>query len=271
MRSDVHSARYYARWCSERGLDFTTATTADVTAFVLWYQGRVAQQSVIRRLSAIKYLYEWLMATGVRPDNPARAIRLRSPDLPPKPPFTADELRRLIAATRTLRDRALVKTFAATGCRLSEVMGMRVEDVDFAAGTIYIRGKRQRHRFVAPGPTAMAALREYLHDAEQLYNSRSGPVWRSTKGGGPLGNMSAYYVIRRLGERAGVHAHPHKFRVTTACKVWTASHDLEATQTILGHQRVSSTMHYIGWERQERALDLRRPASTWGRSQQAEY
>jgi integrase/recombinase XerD len=244
----VYSAAFYVRWCAERHLDFTSATTEDVTRFVLWYRQRVAQVSVVRRLTSVKYLYDWAVASGLRADNPARVVRLRSPDTPPRPPFTPDELRRLLAFARTERDRALVVTFAATGCRLSEMMGMRVEDVDWGGGTIYIRGKRERHRLIAPGPTAMKVLLAYV-------NGGSGALWR-THDGAPLANMGAYYAIRRLGERAGVHAHPHRFRVTTACQVWEASRDLEATQTILGHERVSSTMHYIGWGRVQRALAL---------------
>lgn len=127
---------------------------------------------------------------------------------------------------------------------------MRTEHVDWQRGVILVEGKGRRQRYVAPGPTALAALRCYL-------GGRTGPVWLGVgrNGGRPISPDGMYQALRRIGARAGVEkVYAHKFRTTWANLFMEATGDLDAAQVLLGHAKVQTTIHYASWSRAERAL-----------------
>ena len=215
---------------------------------------RVSQLTTIRRLATIKFFYQFLIAGGVRQDNPVDAIHLKLPKLAPKTPFSRGELRRLIAATLTPRDEVLVRVFVATGCRLGEVIGLRVEDIDWQNMQMLVRGKGQRQRYVALDSGTLTRLRAYI-------GGRRGHVWLG--GSGPLTTTGCYWVVHRLGDRAGViPAYPHRFRTTFANEFLLLSGgDLQGLQLIMGHAKITTTAHYAAYSAMQRGLDQQRRLS----------
>lgn len=190
----------------------------------------------------------------MRDDNPAAPIRLRQPKAPIKEPFTEEELRALVSATENLRDRAIILMFIATGCRISEILSMRSADVSWESGSILVRGKGQRHRYVIPGRLAMKALDRYL-------DGRTGALWINYFGD-PLCQPGCYLMIRNLGERVGVKAYPHRFRTTFACMFNRLSNgDIQSLQILMGHAKVSTTLHYAAHGAVQRALEQQRRLS----------
>ena len=129
--------------------------------------------AVYRALSVLRLFYDFLNLGGVVSYVAPRFVRLRRPWWNTLAPLSEAQVQRLIAATRTLRERALVELFYATGCRLGEAIRLKVEDVDFDSRTARILGKLGKARTVILTKSAAKALRRYIGDR------RSGPVFRS--------------------------------------------------------------------------------------------
>ena len=140
VRRALYTALRYARWCREQGLDPVLASGEDVSRFIGQELDRLSQSSASRTLTDLKALYGYLKATGQRSDDPSADLKIKLPRLQAQKPFTREEVDRLVAQARTPRNRALVLTFAATGCRLAEVVGMTTEDVDWESGLLLVRG-----------------------------------------------------------------------------------------------------------------------------------
>ncbi len=168
---------------------------------------------MVRRFASVKFYYRWLRDDlGLRPDNPADALHFRSPAREARPPFTDDELRRLLAATTTewhrhqtnrARDRALVLVLAS-GVRLGELTGMRQRDIDWQRQQVHVTGKRRRDRKVALGAAASDALAAYLSLAPTNGTGPQARIWRSREGNALTDHGRRH---PRAAKADGAHAH----------------------------------------------------------------
>ncbi len=118
--------------------------------------------SVYRDLSVLRLFYDFLNLGGLVHYVAPRFVKLRRPWTSNPRPLSEWQVQRLIAATRTLRERALVEFFYATGCRLSEAIGLRIQDLDLDAKSARVRGKLGKVRTVLLTQNAMDAMRQYI-------------------------------------------------------------------------------------------------------------
>ena len=203
------------------------------------------------RLVALRAYYRW--CGNGDPTVGLRVARLRPV---PRKPFSDDELRALIAACRTPRERALILCFIATGARLSEIAGMATDDLR-GDGMLLINGKGNRQRWLHLGKTAYRALACYL-------NGREGRVWLADAEqtaaryrGRPMAAHGLYEVVIRISARAGVSdPHPHRFRTTFANRFLESGGDGGALQILMGHSSLTQTMEYAAYGAAERALTM---------------
>lgn len=169
------------------------------------------------------------MAEVARPRRPAKV-----PDT-----YSDAEIRALLAAARTLRDRTLVLLLLDTGLRASEACGLDAGDVDFGEGWVLVRGgKGGKDRWVPMGNGTAGELRSYLGE-------RTGLVFMG-KGGKRLARFGLRSVLARLKERAGLQCrvYAHKFRHTFARRYLEAGGDLQSLSEILGHADITTTSRY---------------------------
>ncbi len=217
-------------------------------------RSRCTAETTINRLCILHAFFRWCRLD----DDPTVGIRIARPRPEPKQPYTLAELRRLVAACKTPRNRAIVLLLVATGMRLGELVGLRAEHIDWEAGLLRVEGKGQRRRWVAPGRAAMDALRLYTGGPMAL---RDGPVWYG-RGGHQLTREGVYQIVRAAGVRAGVRkAFVHRFRTTWANEFLNETHDPDAAQVLLGHALLAQTLLYGQWNRAERALEQARAHS----------
>ena len=153
--------RRYIEFVGMRSI--ATASHTDIRHYI----ARISEDgaslgTVYRDLGVLRLFYDFLNLGGVVSYVAPRFIRLRRPWRNSLRPLTESQVQRLISAPRTLRERALVEFFYGTGCRLSEAIRLKVEDIDLDAGTAQIRGKLGKVRTVLLPKTAADALRAYI-------------------------------------------------------------------------------------------------------------
>jgi site-specific recombinase XerD len=137
------------------------------------------------------------------------------------------------------RDRAWFFTLAHTGLRVSELLNLRLADLDLTGGRLIVRGKNKRDRVVYVTPTLTQALQTYLSHREAAADDH---LW--LEGGRPLRDQQVRYRLRRWGQLCGVAATPHRLRHTWATRLINQGMSLESLRKLLGHKSLSMTQHY---------------------------
>jgi integrase/recombinase XerD len=250
-----------ARFVEDRGLD--SAEQLDlgvVTAFLseLSAQG-LGARSAARHLSAVRGLCRFLVEEGILTRDPtSRAARPRLGRRLPRP-LDARDMEKLIetpetATLRGLRDRAMLSVAYAAGLRVSEIVGLKLGDLDLNRGIVAALGKGGKRRLVPLGEVALAHLGAYL-DAREREEAKKPPrktsardaavLFRSPRGG-PLTRQAFWKIVGHYARAAGIRGgvHPHRLRHSFATHLLTGGADLRSVQTLLGHANVATTEIY---------------------------
>ncbi|GAA4964393.1 site-specific tyrosine recombinase XerD [Kineococcus glutinatus] len=214
--------------------------------------------SAARAASAVRGWHRFLLEEGRAGDDPASAVR---PPLPPRRlPRALDvaEVARLLEAAGAadppggLRDRALLELLYGSGARISEAVGLDVDDVVAAAlgedGVVRLRGKGSKERVVPVGSYARAAVEEYLVRARPalVAAGRGTPALFVNARGGRLSRQSAWAVLQSAAVRArlGSRVSPHTLRHSFATHLLAGGADVRVVQELLGHASVATTQVY---------------------------
>jgi integrase/recombinase XerD len=148
----------------------------------------------------------------------------------------------------SLRDRALLEVLYGVGARISEAVGLDVDDVDVDEGTVRLRGKGSKERLVPLGSYAATAVGAYFVRGRPTFASRGRgtPALFLNARGGRLSRQSAWTVIRRAAERADLagHVSPHTLRHSFATHLLEGGADVRVVQELLGHASVTTTQIY---------------------------
>jgi integrase/recombinase XerC len=216
--------------------------------YLAWLdQKREKKSSLARKLATLRSFYRFLIREGLLARNPAEAIR--TPRLPKPLPrvLTKDDANALMEfpegrTPRSLRDRAILETLYSTGARVSELVGMNVEDVNWTDGLVHLRGKGRKERIVPIGSVALDAIKEY-HTAS---NSalRKLPVFRNHRETRLTVRSVARIVAKYSRRLPGGPVNPHALRHSFATHLLDEGADLRAIQEMLGHASLATTQKY---------------------------
>jgi integrase/recombinase XerD len=146
-----------------------------------------------------------------------------------------------------LRDRAILETMYGAGLRISELVGLDVDDVDLEDGAVRAMGKGSKERIVPLGSYALAAVEAYLTQARpSLARARSGPAMFLNQRGGRLTRQGVSNILQSAVRRAGVRKRvtPHMLRHSFATHLLEGGADVRVVQELLGHASLSSTQIY---------------------------
>ncbi|MFD8771058.1 site-specific tyrosine recombinase XerD [Microbacterium oxydans] len=246
----------YQEWLVAEGI----ADTAEVTPAVIdrfiaeraSAQPPPASTSLARLQSSVRGWHRFLAREGIEADDPSG--RLRPPKAPRRLPkaLTIEQVERLLAAPSPedplgIRDRALLELLYATGARVSEAIGLDVDDL--AHGDVLrLRGKGAKERIVPVGSYARAAVDAYLTRVRPGLAAKGRASARLFLGarGAPLSRQSAWLVIRAAAERAEitVDVSPHTLRHSFATHLLQGGADVRVVQELLGHSSVATTQIY---------------------------
>lgn len=244
--------RVLRQWFAERGVVDLFAVTPELMQRYMFdqVQCRLSPHTLAGRFSRALRFFNWCIEQNYLGEGENPMARLRRPRLPKRgrQAFTRDEIHRLLKVLAAkpgwigLRDRALVTVLLGTGVRATELMGMRLSDIEWAQKRILVRGKGSKDRRVPMGKNTMGALRDYLR---QRPRDSSPLIWLSQRGG-PMNYGALEAMVRHLGEYAAVSpCHVHLFRHTFATEFYLANRDVIALKNRLGHDNVAVTMKYL--------------------------
>lgn len=214
----------------------------------------LASSSAARTVVAVRGFHRFLVLEGTVPVDPADQVRPPSaPRLLPKA-IAVDEVERLLDAAvlsgeaAGLRDRALLEVLYGSGARISEAVGLDMDDLDPDRGLVRLRGKGGKERIVPVGGPAVAAVQAYLVRVrpELARRGRGTPAVFLNQRGGRLSRQSAWAVLQVAAERAGLAAHvsPHTLRHSFATHLLEGGADVRVVQELLGHASVTTTQIY---------------------------
>ncbi|HSF66730.1 MAG TPA: tyrosine recombinase XerC [Nitrospiraceae bacterium] len=237
-------------------IDPASVQTESIRAYLHWLNHKHEKStSMARKLAALRSFYRYLQREGRVSRNPAEAIR--TPKQPKHLPrvLTKDDAAALMEfpvdrAGGSLRDRALLETLYSTGARVSELVGINLEDLRASEGLVQLRGKGRKERIVPIGDVAIRAIQAYL-DQWPLKDSRdlrvkhvSSPVFRNSRGGRLTTRSVARIVARYSSRLAGGSVSPHTLRHSFATHLLDEGADLRSIQEMLGHVSLSTTQKY---------------------------
>jgi integrase/recombinase XerD len=237
-------------YCTHLGhVNVVQAKPADVSGFLKFLYGRkLKPRSATRAFAAVRGLHKFLILEGATPENPTATVE-RPRWWKPLPNVLAfEEVDKLLAApdaatARGVRDRAMLEVLYATGLRVSELIGLRLDGVNIEAGFVRCMGKGSKERIVPLGASAASAVAAYL----QVRQVRKATNYLFLNHRGEaLSRMGFWKILRAYGLQAGIRKKltPHVLRHSFATHLLERGADLRAVQTMLGHTNISTTEIY---------------------------
>jgi integrase/recombinase XerD len=210
--------------------------------------------SAARAVVAVRGLHRFLLREGTTAADPAAGVKPPSPAKRLPKALPVDAVERLLAAAGSagtalaLRDRALLELLYGTGARISEAVGLDVDDVELESGAVRLMGKGSKQRAVPVGSYAVEAVSAYLVRARPQLSGvgRGSPALFLNARGGRLSRQSAWSVLRSAAARAGVDGDvsPHTLRHSFATHLLDGGADVRVVQELLGHASVTTTQVY---------------------------
>ena len=230
-------------------------------AFVADLSGRGLKKTTLARYTAaVRSFTRFLVREGELPSDPAHGLRTPSHRRPLPLHLGEDEVERLIDATRTMRDRAILETLYGGGLRVSELVGLDRDDLDLKTGVARVRGKGRQERLAPLGGAAVRAIRTYLAQRPRTGDAR--PVFLN-RSGGRLTARSVRRLLRDCALRSDVdpRTSPHTLRHSFATHMLDRGADLREVQELLGHKNIATTQIYthVSVERLRRTYEEAHP------------
>src|SRR5437588_923811 len=247
----------FAGFLQKRKRTLRSARRNDVRDFLQeLFANQLDGRSVGRKLSALRHFYRYLLLDSLISHDPT--LNIDSPKqwkvLPkslareemdamlekPQPPFNR-KLDEAIAA----RDRAMLEVLYAGALRVSEIIGVKIEDLKLDLGYVLVRGKGDKERVVPLGKSAVDVVTEYMRQARTaLAAGKSSPLLFLGRGARRLRRQRVWEMVRAASATTGRRASPHMLRHSCATHMVENGADLRTVQTILGHADISTTQVY---------------------------
>jgi integrase/recombinase XerD len=247
-RADVADFRAFL---AGSGKGLREAVNADLYAY-LGFSARVSSRTTARRLSALRRLYRFLMRERLVEADPTALVE--SPRIGRALPHSLSEtdVDALLAAPDTstplgLRDRTMLELLYATGLRVSELVGVRLGDLDLVQGVVRVVGKGDKERLVPVGEVALDWLARHVTQARSdILRGQVCEAVFPTQRGASMTRQSFWQIVKKYGRAADIRGElsPHTLRHAFATHLLNHGADLRVVQMLLGHADISTTQIY---------------------------
>jgi len=246
--------RRHIGFLSQRGIsNIADVDSSQIVAFLSHLkEANLQAKSINRALASMRSFYKFLIREGLIEANPLTNIDTaklwsRIPDI-----LSKEEIKLLLASIDTsspfgIRDAAMLEMLYATGLRVSELISLSMNNINWQAGYLLTMGKGGKERIVPIGQIALAALRRYVDTARrQLMNANTSEGIFLTKNGTTMSRQMFWKMIKKYSLRAGLtkDIHPHTLRHSFASHLLEGGADLRSLQMMLGHADISTTQIY---------------------------
>jgi integrase/recombinase XerD len=244
----------FSAFSQKRKLTLDTVHRDDLVDFLAGlYRQRLESKSVARHLVSLRNFFRFAQIQELVPEDPS--VNLESPKIRRSLPgyLRLEEVERLLAQPDAktafgLRDRAMLEVLYSAGLRVSELVGLRVSDLDTKVGCVRCIGKGDKERIVPIGKKALGMVEKYLRDARPklIGKAASNPTLFVNRRGRPLSRVGVWKILSAYGRRAGLRVAltPHMLRHSFATHLLERGADLRSVQLMLGHADISTTQIY---------------------------
>jgi integrase/recombinase XerD len=244
----------FSEFAKKRKLWLEAVTRDDLVDFLAGlYRQKLESKSVARHLVSLRNFFRFAQVQELIPADPS--LNLESPKIRRSLPgyLRLEEVERLLAQADSetpsgLRDRAMLEVLYSAGLRVSELVGLRVSDLDTKAGCVRCIGKGDKERIVPIGKKALAIVDGYLREARPtlLGKAVGSPTLFVNRRGGALSRVGVWKILSAYGRRAGLRVAltPHMLRHSFATHLLERGADLRSVQLMLGHADISTTQIY---------------------------
>ncbi len=241
-------------FAQKRKLALEAVSRDDLVDFLAGlYRQKLESKSVARHLVSLRNFFRFAQVQGMIATDPA--VNLESPKIRRSLPgyLRLEEVERLLAQPDTktplgLRDRAMLEVLYSAGLRVSELIGLGVNDLDSKVGCVRCIGKGDKERIVPVGKKALHTVEKYLRDARpKLIGKATGsPTLFINRRGRALSRVGVWKILSAYGRRAGLRVAltPHMLRHSFATHLLERGADLRSVQLMLGHADISTTQIY---------------------------
>jgi integrase/recombinase XerD len=240
----------------KRKLTLESISRDDLVDFLAGlYRLKLESRTVARQLVTLRNFFRFAQIQDLIPEDPS--INLESPKIRRHLPgyLRLEEVEKLLeqpdSKTPTgLRDRAMLEVLYSTGLRVSELIGLRVSDLDSKVGSVRCTGKGDKERIVPVGKKALSMVDRYLRDGRPVLvrNARAsaGPALFVNRRGVALSRVGVWKILSAYGRHAGLRVAltPHMLRHSFATHLLERGADLRSVQLMLGHADISTTQIY---------------------------
>ena len=227
----------------------------------------LTKSSISRKLACLRSFFKFSVRENLLPENPASSIA--TPKKERKLPLFLEEREvvNLLEAPShdsrsEKRDKAILELLYSSGIRVSELVGLNIEDVDFFGEVLRVRGKGRKERLVPAGSKALSAIRDYLTARGEEQATGRGPLFLN-KGKTRLTDRSVRRLVIKYARRIALNKNisPHVLRHTFATHLLDRGADLRSVQELLGHENLSTTQIYthVTTKRLKEAYDNAHP------------
>ena len=250
--------RHWSIWSGKLGLDERSFTRDDALSYTRELMGEFSERSVLRKLTALRTYYGYLIRRGAVESDPFDGISLRMKERRLPSVLTEDEVRELLSLPRSgyadERDHMLFLLIYNSGMRISEALSVEVTDFDFSHRRILIKGKGDKERFVFFSESTEREIKAYIPILEAFRREKKGDGEALFLGGkgGRLPLSSAHIIFDKYRQRLGWQKEftPHTLRHSFATHLMDRGADIRLVQELLGHESISTTQIYTHVSRQ---------------------
>jgi integrase/recombinase XerD len=244
----------FSDFAQKRNLSLAAVRSDELMDFLAGlYRQRLESKSVARHLVSLRNFFRFAQTQELIAEDPS--VNLESPKIRRSLPgyLRLEEVERLLTQPDAktpfgLRDRAMLEVLYSAGLRVSELVGLRVGDLDTKVGCVRCIGKGDKERIVPIGKKALGMVERYLREARpKLLGKASGsPTLFVNRRGGALSRVGVWKILSSYGRRAGLRVAltPHMLRHSFATHLLERGADLRSVQLMLGHADISTTQIY---------------------------
>lgn len=242
-----------ARWVAEQGRTITAATRGDVLSFIAErVEGGARPRSSARQLSSFRRFFRWHVRERGVGEDPTAQISMPKIGRPLPKSLTEDEVEALLDAPDTEdalghRDRTMLEVLYATGLRVTELVSLRLGQVNLNQGVVRVTGKGGRERLIPLGEESLEWLQQFIDGPrEEILLEKQTDFVFPTRRGDRMTRQAFWHIIKRYTERAGIDQplSPHTLRHAFATHLLNHGADLRVVQMLLGHSDLSTTQIY---------------------------